>query len=126
MFLVGMLSWWYGDGWRSKMRQLKRRLQGTIDFFSIDILLETFFAPFRQISTGTRGTNLAASFAVFVDKAFARIFGAILRTFMIIIGIASVSLQFLGSAIILVLWPIVPFIRAIGAVLAIIGWMPWI
>ena len=53
MFIVGLLGWWYGAGWRERARMIIERLAKAYDFFSLDLLIKTLFAPFRQISAGS-------------------------------------------------------------------------
>lgn len=108
--------------------QLKKgiqRLASIADFFSIDLLIKTLFAPFRQISAGKVDGSLNVKFQAFVDRLFSRIIGAIMRTFMIILGSVSLMLSLLVTALLLLFWPIVPLLPVAGVALSIIGWLPW-
>jgi hypothetical protein len=125
MFLVGILSWWYGEGWLNRLRLIKERLASSVDFFSIGLLITTLFAPFRQISAGKVGGPLEYRFRAFIDRLISRFIGAMIRSFMIIIGALAILLQSLYSALELVLWPLAPLFPVIGLILMVTGWVPF-
>lgn len=124
MFIVGLLSWWYGDGWRQRAAIVKERLVSTIDYFSIDLLLKTLFAPYRQISAGSVRGSLDVKWRAFVDRTISRCIGAIIRTTMIIIGTLVIIFHSVIGLLILALWVVVPLAPLIGMAMAMIGWVP--
>lgn len=127
MFMVGLLSWWYGTGWLQRAQAVRSRLVQTADSFSIGMLLMTLFAPFRQISAGSVGGSLSDRFRGFIDRTISRFVGAFMRTFVIIAGLVVLSLQAVFYVILLIFWPLVPLFPAIGIIMMIIGWTPqWI
>ena len=93
MFLVGLISWWYGRGWVEQLRRSGGMLMRTLEFFSVGQLAATLFSPFRQISVGVGGVGLAAAFSAFIDRLISRIIGAIIRSGTILIGITLKALQ---------------------------------
>ena len=125
MFIVGLLSWWYGAGWKQRSRALAERLLSTADYFSIDLLLKTLFAPYRQISAGQVRGPLGVQMRAFFDRLLSRIIGAIIRTFMIVAGLVGMFLYIVVGGLLLILWGIIPLLPIIGIVLCILGWMPW-
>lgn len=124
MFLVGMLSWWYGSGWRGQFGRVRERLKATAAFFSIGQLAKTWFAPFRQISADSGGGSFGAMIRGFFDKLLSRIIGAIVRTFTMLFGIIALIFQAIYEAIILVVWLILPAFPVVGLLLMAIGWVP--
>lgn len=124
MFLVGILTWWYGNGWRERAHLMRRRLAQTTDFFSIELLLTTLFSPFRQISAGSVSGPIGDQFRAFIDRLISRVIGAIVRSGMIIIGTVLIMLQSIFAAIVLVFWLILPLLPVVGLVMAVIGWVP--
>lgn len=127
MFLVGIISWWYGVGWRGQLVRVRERLAATASFFSIGQLFATLFAPFRQISAGGESGSLAVQLRAFFDKTLSRVIGAIVRTFTIIAGLLLMLFQLIFEGIILVIWLILPLAPVIGVILFAIGWVPkWI
>lgn len=125
MFILGLLSWWYGEGWRGRLVMLRERLARTIDFFSIDLLLRTFFSPFRQISAGRVDGPLALQMRAFFDRLISRMIGAMIRLAMIVTGTFAIIFYAVVGAILVVLWAFVPLIPIGGVILALTGWMPW-
>jgi hypothetical protein len=125
MFVVGILSWWYGAGWRRRFTMLKERLANTMDYFSIDLLAKTLFSPFRQISAGAVHGPLGVKLQAFFDKLVSRLIGSMVRSTMIIIGVLTIVMHSLVGGFMLLIWAIVPLFPLIGIVLFTTGWVPW-
>lgn len=125
MFIVGILSWWYGAGWKQRLVMLRERLESTADYFSIDLLLKTLFSPYRQISAGQVRGSINVQMRAFFDRLLSRIIGAIIRTFMIIFGAITMLIQSVFGLLLLVLWGAAPLLPIVGIALFAIGWMPW-
>ena len=125
MFIVGMLSWWYGPGWRQRAAHLGERLAATMDYFSIDLLLKTFFSPFRQISAGKVQGPLGVQLRAFTDRLISRIIGAMIRFTMVIVGSLAILFHAFVGVVSLVLWAFVPLLPLIGIMLFSMGWVPW-
>lgn len=126
MFIVGLLSWWYGAGWRGRARGFRDTLAAAMDYFSIDLLLKTLFSPFRQISAGNVQGSLNVQMHAFFDQLISRAIGGVMRTVMILVGVVALVAYTVIGSILLLLWPIVPLAPIVGIVLAGIGWTPWI
>ena len=125
MFIVGLLGWWYGPGWRSCVQRVFERLAATADFFSIGLLVRTLFSPFRQISAGSVRGSLGVQLHALLDKLISRMIGAMVRTAMIFAGgLVLVAQTLVGTAMILA-WVLVPMVPIVGILLASGGWMPW-
>jgi hypothetical protein len=124
MFLVGMISWWYGHGWRGQLNRLTGRLKRTAAFFSIGQLASTLFSPFRQISAQKVDGSLGVVVRAFFDQLISRIIGGIVRTFTILFGIVALVLQAVYEVIILVTWLFVPLLPIAGLIMLAIGWVP--
>ena len=125
MFAVGLLQWWYGAGIKTQFIRAMNRVAEVYDYFSIDLLLRSLFAPFRQISAGSFRGSLEIQLRAFIDRLISRTIGAIMRTILIVIG--TVSVIFMGFVFIvwLMVWIILPVLPFIGIVLTLIGWVPW-
>lgn len=125
MFLVGLLSWWYGRGWIGQWQRMLRRFQATLEFFSIDQLAATLFSPFRQISATTSGgRGFGGAVRTLLDKLISRCIGAIVRSMTIIAGSIVIVFQALYECILIIGWWFVPALPIIGLVLFAIGWVP--
>ncbi len=124
MFLVGLISWWYGRGWMGQWKLMARRFKATLDFFSVGQLLSTLFSPFRQISAGATGDSVPAQLRAFVDKTISRVIGAFVRLFTIVAGLVVISAQAIYELFIMIIWWFVPLLPIVGFVLLAIGWVP--
>jgi hypothetical protein len=122
LLVTSLLRWWYGDGWRGRAQLIANRLDGTIDYFSIDLLLKTFFSPFRQISAGKVEGAIGVQMRALVDRLFSRVIGAAVRLILLIIGGVTIGAQLIVGLIILAGWAMVPILPLIGIILTIIGW----
>lgn len=125
MFIVGLLTWWYGAGWKRRAVAVYEKLAGVYDYFSLDLLLRTLFSPFRQISAGKVQGPLAVQMRALVDNLISRVIGAIVRSLMIIIGIVAIVISVTMGLISIVLWAAVPLAPVIGLIFAMMGWVPW-
>ena len=125
---MGLISWWYTGGWRMQWSRAVNSVLGTVDFFSIGQLLETFFDPFRQISAGgTVSTEVPEMLKAFGDKLFSRIVGMIIRLSTILIGCFVIVIHAIYQFIIFILWLFVPILPIVGLILFAMGWVPqWI
>lgn len=91
----------------------------TFDFFSIDLLVKTLFAPFRQISAGHVQGPMAVQLRAFADRLVSRVIGAIVRLIMLVIGVIAIVLQALLAGVILLGWLLVPLLPLVGLMLFI-------
>ena len=126
MLFVSLLRWWYGLGWLDQLKLVRDRFDRTADFFSIELSLRTLFKPFRQIDAeGVGKAPLPVVLRAWFDQLFSRVFGAVIRSIMIVIG----SVVILGEAILggirLAVWPLVPLLPLVALPFALTGWMPW-
>lgn len=124
MFLVGLISWWYGRGWVGQWARALARLKATLEFFSVGQLLGTLFDPFRQISASGGGNNLADTMRAALDKLISRCVGTVIRTFTVIFGLILICLQVVYTVIIMIAWWLLPLALPAGLVMFAIGWVP--
>lgn len=124
MFLVGLLSWWYGSGWRDRLHLTGRQLSGVAAFFSIGQLALTLFAPFRQISAGSVQGAVDVQIRAWFDKLISRVIGAFVRFFAIIAGIIIIVIASIIQLVILAGWLLLPLVVIAGVIMTVIGWVP--
>ena len=124
MFIVSLLSWWYGAGWRQRLAMIKGRLAMAIDYFSIGLLIKTLFAPYRQISAGSVNGPIGVRWQAFVDRLISRFIGAFVRLVVMIVGMFAIMGLGLISTVLLIGWGLVPVLPLIGLIVSLIGWVP--
>lgn len=125
MFIVGLFSWWYGAGWLRCLVAVRDNLLSVYDYFSLDLLLRTLFAPFRQISAGKVRGPIGVQVRALVDRLISRVIGSIMRTVMIVVGSATLFIAAVIGLLRIVIWPIIPVLPVIFVLFAMIGWVPW-
>jgi len=79
------------------------------NYFSVPLLLQTFFAPWRKISWDyEKGFDIGVYLFTFSSNLISRILGAIVRSFLIATGLAvQLVLLFLGGLLFL-FWLVLP------------------
>ena len=122
---MGFFAWWYSGGWRGQVARVGDVLVRTNDWFSIPLLLKTFFAPFRQISANEFGNDIGSNFRAWGDRMFSRLIGAFMRFFIIIFGIVTLVVVLIISLIRLILWPVFPLLPVVGLILMWEVGTPW-
>ncbi len=125
MVIVGLLSWWYTIGWKQAAERIIISLAGLLDYFSIGLLLKTLFSPFRQISAGKVNGPLPVQLRAFADRLISRIIGAVIRTMVMFVGIASLLIGVVFGVGYLALWALIPLLPVFGLTLMLGGWIPW-
>lgn len=125
MAIFSIFSWWYGRGFQEQLGRIRDMFASIYDYFSIDLLLKTLFAPFRQISAGKVRGPIGVQLRAFADRLFSRLIGAVVRLFMIVFGVAACLIAGLVAAIGIVLWLVIPVAPALGLIVSLTGWVPW-
>ena len=126
MLFVSLLRWWYGLGWLDQAKLVRDRFDRTADFFSIELSLRTLFKPYRQIDAeGVRNAPLSVVLRAWFDQMFSRVFGAVIRLIMIMVGSIAILFEAAIGGIRLALWPAVPLLPVIALPLTLAGWLPW-
>jgi len=114
------IEWYFFEHPQRIIRGWKNLLKFNLEYFSIPLLLKTLFSPWKRYrwSYG-RGFDLRRYLEAFVSNAISRGLGAILRIFLIIIGIGVEFLLLIGGIIGLILWFIWPIVLVAGMALGI-------
>lgn len=122
MAIFSLVSWWYSAGWLILAKKCGWRLNALVGFFSIPLLLSSLFAPFRQISAGQQVQGpLGMQLRALGDLLFSRFIGAAVRSILIVVGIITIVLVMLLQGIVLLAWPLLPFLPVAGMVLMGMG-----
>jgi len=121
LLVTELLRWWYTAGWRGRAKRIANQLDATIDYFSMDLLAKTLFAPFRQISAGKVDGPLEVKLRAMLDKLFSRVIGAVIRTILLVVGVVAIAFQVLIGGLILLGWGLVPLLPVVGLILTVKG-----
>lgn len=121
LLVTELFKWWYTAGLRQRLKKISVRLDGTIDYFSMDLLVKTLFAPFRQISAGKVDGSLEVKMRALIDRLFSRLIGAFVRSLLLVVGGVTIALQAVLALVMILAWLLVPFLPVAGIVLMISG-----
>lgn len=119
--ILDMLVWWYGQGAFQQIQNLTNRLSSVAQTFSITLLLETMFAPFRQIDAGSVQGPINVQFHAWADRTFSRFFGFFIRLFTILSGLIGMLLVLIFGSAWLIFWLAVPLLPLFGLALTLSG-----
>jgi hypothetical protein len=109
------LIWHFRDCPKEIFKAWKNFLAFYLDYFSVPLLLQTFFWHWHKYyySYG-KAFDPARFFEAFVFNMMSRIVGAILRAFFIVVGIISEIIIFFFGIAILIGWLILPLVLIFG------------
>jgi len=125
MQFVALISWWYGSGWLDQVDLVRGRFAQVADRYSLGLLLRTFFSPFKQLDAYGGGSSLDARLHAWFDRQISRMIGAMIRSFMLVIGLIMMLVEALVAVSRLIVWPVLPILPIAGLVLTLTGWLPW-
>ena len=113
-------SWHFLEAPRNILAAWKNFLKFNLNYFSISLLLRTLFSPWHKYAWPyPRGFYPGKYLEIFVSNLISRTLGAILRVFMIIIGIlAEIFIVFFGI-LILLSWLALPALLIGGLIFGI-------
>lgn len=111
-------TWYLIDQPRAILRAWKNFLKFNLEYFSIVLLLKTLFSPWRRyIWSYGRGFDFKTYLEAFTSNVISRGLGALLRVFLILIGVALELFLFFAGMTVLALWFLWPIILIIILVL---------
>lgn len=126
MLIMGLISWWYGPGWKQQFSSFVEHVARMYDYFSIDLLAKSLFSPFKQISAGHVSGPIGVQLRAFADRMLSRVIGAFVRTVTIFVGLIAIFLAVVWNLLLLIMWGLLPLLPILCIFLAIIGWTPWL
>ena len=109
------ISWQFFDVSKNILKAWKNYLKFYWNYFSILLLIKTFFSPWHRYKWSYgKGFDIGKYFEAFVSNLISRILGAILRFFLIIIGLLfEIFIIFAGISIFLG-WLVLPILLILG------------
>jgi len=113
--LIKYLEWHFLEVPREILKGSKNILKFNLNYFSILLLLRTFFSPWKKYRWFyPRGFSVPKYFEVFVSNSMSRIIGMILRVFLIIIGVLTEVFIFFAVIFVFAGWIIFPLLLLAG------------
>jgi len=109
------LSWQFYEMPKFLLQAWNNYFMFATNFFSVPLLLKTFFAPWRRYNWRyPKAFDLTEFFNTFISNAFSRVLGALMRIVLIIIGILLQIFVDIAGLLIFVGWLLMPFVIIAG------------
>jgi hypothetical protein len=103
------LGWHYTLAIKDFAANAGHLLRFIYHFFSLPILLKTFFAPWRRLGEQYRKVfDPGAWFETFILNTLMRLLGMFFRFWLILIGLATLAAASVAAVIVFLLWLILP------------------
>lgn len=114
------LIWQFFDVPKEILKAWKNFLSFNLSYFSVSFLARTLFSPWRKYKWSYgRGFSIGRYFEVFFSNLISRFLGAIIRSFLIIIGIIAEIFIIVTGLISLIIWFILPALLLLGFIFGI-------
>ena len=117
---VGFFTWWYGDGLSARVKAIGGRLSRVSDFFSVGLLVQTLFTPFRQLSTGSVSGPLSVRLQAVFDNLLSRLIGAGVRSVMIVAALISSLATLVYGVLVVIGWLLLPVLPIVGILVTVV------
>ncbi|HCM36920.1 MAG: hypothetical protein A3J30_02745 [Candidatus Wildermuthbacteria bacterium RIFCSPLOWO2_02_FULL_47_9c] len=115
ILLLRYVKWHFIDAPRNILRGWGNILWFNFNYFSVGLLLQTFFSPWRRITWDYgRGFNLGAYLFTLGSNLISRIIGAIMRSFLVAAGLAAQFAILLIGSFLLLFWFALPALIAVA------------
>jgi hypothetical protein len=118
MLAAAFISWWYGAGWRLIGKRVSRRLDRTLESFSVPTLARTLFAPWKRIVT-TPGAGIGAHLRAAGDNFISRLVGFSVRCIVLVAATVSMGGIAVFGLIQFVIWPLIPVLVVVGIIMGL-------
>lgn len=120
MLLIAYFKWWYGVGWKNQLDSIISSTVGTINAFSVKILLKTMFRPWKQITTKSYAdTALEDRIKALVDNLVSRTIGFFVRLITLLIAFIAIIAIIVLKVLLVLVWPILPVMPIVLVVVAL-------
>lgn len=103
--IIALISWWYGRGFGWVVDKIDHSLANIGKTLAVKVLLKTWFAPWKQITTTTTFANFMQKA---LDNAISRFVGFFVRTFMLITAFFWATTVMAFGALWLAIWAFIP------------------
>ena len=86
-----------------------------LEYFSLPLLLKTIFAPWRRIQwSAGKGFNIAKLLEALASNLISRILGAVIRSVLIVAGLATEAALLAAALATLIAWFLLPIAIVLG------------
>ena len=114
---IQYLLWQFFEVPGNILKAWRNFLLFNLNYFSIPLLLKTFFSPWRRYSWSyPKGLQIGKWLEVFFSNLTSRVLGAIMRIILIFIGLLVEIFIFLAGLILFLGWLVLPALLIAGLI----------
>jgi len=118
--LFSYATWHYSTAIKEGFIIWKNFVWFLYHFFSIPLLLKTFFSRFQRMGESyQKGLAIGQNFSTFIVNTLMRIVGMGVRSIVIIFGLAIVVAVSVLGVVLLALWLVLPFALLLAVIIGI-------
>jgi hypothetical protein len=115
-----MLRWWYGAGWLQATHRITSWPLGVERHFSVAILAQTLFSPWRRI-VSMGGRSLDAKIKDALDNFVSRCVGFVVRFTVLLTALLGMLISFIFGVAAMLAWPLIPLLIVYCVIRGITG-----
>lgn len=119
--LYGYFYWWYGAGLQQSWQVALAIVAMTADFFSLDSLVRTWLAPWKNDVSSAQNAALSDQVKLWQQNLASRIIGFLIRTIIILAALITLGVLAVLAGASLIVWLVVPLLIFVLPLLAV--WM---
>jgi len=120
LFFPYYVRWHYGQGTKDLFVILGRFLSFVFSWFSITLLLQTLFSPWKRLgSEYQKGFHPEEFFSSLLINTIMRIVGFFIRTVVVVLGLIATMVTMTASLVLAIIWIFYPFVLVFLTVLFI-------
>ena len=113
--VIEYIEWHFIDTPKGILRAWKNCLKFNLNYWSVTILLKTFFSHWRRYGYDYgKGFDFKRYFEVFTFNMISRVIGAVLRSVLIVLGILTEIFVILAGLAVFLFWLALPLILILG------------
>lgn len=122
MLIFNCLTWWYGSGWAWRLQGHLKSMKTLFEYFSVQALLRTMWAPYRQtLVYDRRQKNISNLGSRIVDGLVSRCIGFLYRSTLLTVACLLSLVELMLLVLTAVIWPFIPLLPILAVVLFLNG-----
>jgi hypothetical protein len=115
------IRWHYTCGIVESIELVKRLLLNVLHFFSVSVILRTFFSPWKREGMRYAHSEVGSWFTTFIFNSLMRVLGMVMRTVILFFGLVIFLCSCIFSVVIILGWILAPLVMVGSFVMGVIN-----
>jgi hypothetical protein len=109
--LASYFCWHYTTAYKELSKHFKNFLWFFYHFFSMPVLLRTYFEPWKRMEERyPKGLDIGGMASTFLINSMMRLIGALMRSVILLIGVIALAIVFCLGIACFVVWTVLPWL----------------